>query len=69
MIEYIKVTKIICDCCGKTCIFHEDKTCSFFTESRSRAEYKARKIDGYKCTIWLSEQNGNLFHEHKRVEI
>lgn len=46
-----------------------DSATIFFTESRSRAEYKARKVVGYKATIWLSEQNGNLFRELKRVEI
>lgn len=30
MIEYIKTTTIICDCCGKTRIFHKDKTYSIY---------------------------------------
>jgi len=46
-----------------------DRATIFFSESRSRAESKARKTVGYRCTIWLSEQNGNLFRELKRVEI
>ena len=41
----------------------------FFSESKYRAEAKARKTEGYRCTICLSEQNGNLFRELKRVEI
>lgn len=41
----------------------------FFSESKWRAVAKARKTEGYHCTIWLSEQNGNLFRELKREEI
>ncbi len=46
-----------------------DSAAIFFTKSRSKAEYKARKTVGYKATIQLLEKNGNLCREHKRTEI
>lgn len=41
----------------------------FFSESKWRAVAKARKTGEYRCTIWLQEQDGNLFRQLEREDI